>query len=76
MNGIKELQRKFKELSTVVGDVRGLEGEKRYCVVRFVSLFAPNNFVSNSGAREVFYAMNTIPAMLAVRIGSLDINRI
>lgn len=47
-----------------------------YCVMRIASLFAPNNFVFNSGAGEVFYAMNAMPAVLAVRIGSLDINRI
>lgn len=44
-----------------------------YCVMRLISLFAPDNFVSNSGAREVFYAMNTMPAMLAVRIGCVEV---
>lgn len=44
-----------------------------YCVTRLVSLFAPSNFVFNNGAREIFYATNTIPAMLPVRIGWFEV---
>lgn len=44
-----------------------------YCVTRLVSLFAPNNFVFNSGAGEIFYAMNTIPVRLPVRIGWVEV---
>lgn len=44
-----------------------------YCVTRLVSLFAPNNFVFNSGAREIIYATNAIPAMLPVRIGWVEV---
>lgn len=44
-----------------------------YCVARLVSFFAANNFVFNRGAREIFYAMNIMPAVLAVRIGWVEI---
>lgn len=45
----------------------------RTCITRLVSLFAPNSIVFNNGAREIFYAMNTMPAMLAVRIGWVEV---
>lgn len=44
-----------------------------YCATRFVSLFVPNNFVFNSGAREIFNALNTIPVMLPVRIEWVEV---
>lgn len=34
---------------------------------------ASNNFVFNSGAGQIFYAMNTIPIRIPVRIGWVEV---
>lgn len=43
------------------------------CVTRLASLFAPNDFVFNSGAGEIICAVNTTPAGLPVRIGWVEV---